>query len=110
MLSAPSFRSALVFSINSLTMSGFSFTSFHLDEASLPVFLWLYTLVGAVVQKHHEMYFIYNYSHFQYSFCNQPVSFAQLENVKQTMEQQPHRTCERTKSKQKENQVTSHSH
>ena len=27
----------------------------------------------------------------------------------QTMEQQPHRTCERTKSKQKQNQVTSHS-
>ena len=25
------------------------------------------------------------------------------------MEEQPHRTCERTKSKQKQNQVTSHS-
>ena len=28
---------------------------------------------------------------------------------KQTMEQQPHHTCEQTKSKQKQNQVTSHS-
>ena len=28
---------------------------------------------------------------------------------KQTMEQQPHRACERTKSKQKQNQVMSHS-
>ena len=37
--------------------------------------------VCEVVQKYHEMFFIYNYSHFQYSFCNQPVLFAQLENV-----------------------------
>ena len=27
------------------------------------------------------MYFIYNYSHIQYSFCNQLVLFAQLENL-----------------------------
>ena len=64
MLSGPSFRSAFVFSINSLILSGFSLTSFHLAEASLSVFLWLYTLVCAVVQKYHEMSFIYNYSNF----------------------------------------------
>ena len=29
--------------------------------------------------------------------------------LQQTMEQQPHRACKRTKSKQKQNQVTSHS-
>ena len=31
---------------------------------------------------YHEMFFIYNYSHLQYSFCNQPVLFAQLKNVR----------------------------
>ena len=80
-LSGPSFRSAFVFSIKSLILSGFPLTSFHLVEASLSSFSWLYTLVCAVVQKYHEMYFIYNYSHFYYSFCNQPVLFAPLENV-----------------------------
>ena len=108
MLSGPSFRSAFVFSINSLILSGFPLTSFHLSEASLPAFSWCYSVVCAVVQKYHELSFIYNYSHFQYSFCNQPILFAQLER-KQTMEQQPHRACERTKSKQEQNQVTSHS-
>ena len=29
---------------------------------------------------HYKMCFIYNYSQFQYSFCNEPVLFAQLEN------------------------------
>ena len=38
-------------------------------------------LVCAVVEKYHEMYFIYNYSHFWYSFSNQPVLFVQLENI-----------------------------
>ena len=77
----PSLRPAFVFSINSLILSGFPLTSFHLAQASLSAFSSLCTLVCAVVQKYHEMYFIFNYSHFQYSFCNQPVLFAQLENV-----------------------------
>ena len=64
MLPGPSFRSVFVFSINSLILSGFPLTSFHLAEASLSAFSWLYTLVCAVVQKYHEMSFIYNYSHF----------------------------------------------
>ena len=98
MLSGPSFRSAFVFGINSLILSGFPSTSFHLADASLSPFSWLYTLVCAValkvleklppnpnlnpnpyhyrgqfcsgtifrapVQKYHEMFFIYNYSHF----------------------------------------------
>ena len=63
MLSSPSLRSAFVFSINSLILSGFPLTSFHLAEDSLPAFSWLQTLVCAVVQKYHEMPFIYNYSH-----------------------------------------------
>ena len=64
MLSGPSFRSAFVFSVNSLILSGFPLASFHLVEPSLTAFLWLYTLVCAVVQKYHKMSFIYNYSHF----------------------------------------------
>ena len=35
MLSALSFRSAFVFSINSLILSGFPLTPFHLAEANL---------------------------------------------------------------------------
>ena len=50
MLLGPSFRSAFVFSINFLILSGFSLTSFHLVEASLSTFLWLYTLVCLCVQ------------------------------------------------------------
>ena len=57
MLSGPSFRSNFVFSINSLILSGFPLTTFHLAEASL-------SLVSAVVQKYHEMSYIYNYSYF----------------------------------------------
>ena len=55
----PSFRSAFVFSINSLILSGFPLTSFRLAKPSLSAFSWLYTLEWAVI-----MSFIYNYSHF----------------------------------------------
>ena len=51
MLPSPSFRSAFIFSVNSLILPSFSLTSFHLAEASLSAFLWLYTLVCAVAQK-----------------------------------------------------------
>ena len=51
-------------SINSLILSGFPLTSFHLAEASLSAFPWFYTIVCAVVQKYHEMSFIDDYSHF----------------------------------------------
>ena len=40
MLSRPSFRSSLVFSINSLILPGFPLTSFHLVEPSLFAFLF----------------------------------------------------------------------
>ena len=62
MSSCPSFRSAFVFSVNSLILSGFLLTSFHITEALLSAFLWLYTLGCAVVQEYHEMSFIYDYS------------------------------------------------
>ena len=51
MLSGPSFMSAFIFSVNSLILSSFPLTSFHLGEASLSAFTWLYTFVCAVVQK-----------------------------------------------------------
>ena len=86
MSSCLSFRSVFVFSTNSLILFGLPLTSFHLAEVSLSAFWWLYTLVYAVVQKYQEMSFIYNYLHFQYSFCNQPVLFAQLKNVNKLWE------------------------
>ena len=61
MLSGPSFGSDILFNINSLILFGFPLTSFQLAEASLSAFSWLYTLVCVVVQKYHEMFFIYNY-------------------------------------------------
>ena len=56
MLSGPSFRLAFVFCINSLILSDFSLTSFHLGEALLPSFSWRYTLVRVVVQKYHKTF------------------------------------------------------
>ena len=64
MLSGPSFRSVFVLSINSLILSGLPLTSLLLAEALMPDLLLLYTLACAVVQKYHEMSFIYNYSYF----------------------------------------------
>ena len=49
MLSGPSFRSTFPFSINSLILCGFPLISFHLTEAPLSAFSWLYTLVCAAV-------------------------------------------------------------
>ena len=83
MSSCPSFKSIFIFSINSLILSGLPFILFHLAEASLSDFWWIYTLMYAAVQKYYEISLFYNYSHFYYSFCNQPVSFAQLENINQ---------------------------
>ena len=53
---------------------------FYFFSSSWSLIMWLYTLKCAVVQKNHGFY-LYNYLHFQYSFCNQPVLFAQFENV-----------------------------
>ena len=52
MLSGPSFRLGFVFSINSLILFGFALTSFHLTDALISAFLWLHTLVCAVVQNY----------------------------------------------------------
>ena len=38
MLPGPSFRSTFVFSINSLILSGFPLSSFHLSEASISAY------------------------------------------------------------------------
>ena len=80
MLSSPSTSSAFACSINLLILPGFPLAPFHVVEASLSAFSWLYTFVCAVVQNFCDISFIYNYSHFQYSFCKEQISFAQ--NVK----------------------------
>ena len=61
MLLGPLFRSTFVFSINSLILFGFLLT-FHLAEASLFAFLWLSTLVCAIVQKYHK-FFLFKINH-----------------------------------------------
>ena len=111
MLSDPSFRSVFVFSINSLInsliLSGFPLTSFHLAETFLSAFSWLYTRVCAVVHKTLQNVFIFNYSQLKQSFCNQPVLFAQLENVNKLWNN--NRTVhvnERNKTKTKPSHVT----
>ena len=68
MLSGPSFRSAFVFSIDSLILSGFPLTTLHLAKASRSDFSWLYTLVCIL--------FIIIRILSIYSFYNQPVLFA----------------------------------
>ena len=94
-----SLRLVFVFNTNSLILSGSPLTSFHLAEASLSVFSWLYTLVCPVVQKYHDMLFIYNYSFFTFLvLVLQSTNICTTWKRKQTMEQQPHRACERTKS------------
>ena len=50
------FQINFCFQHNSLTLFGFSLTSFYLAEASLPALLCHYTLVCAVVQKYHEIH------------------------------------------------------
>ena len=67
---AQSFRSAYIFSINSLILFGLTLTSFHWADVSPSAFWWLYTLACAVVQNYQEMLFMYNYSYFWYSFWN----------------------------------------
>ena len=78
-LLGPTFRAAFVFSTNSLILSGFPLTSFHLAEASLSAFSWLHTLECGVIQKYHEMSFIYNYSHFSSHFA---IDLFYLHNMK----------------------------
>ena len=94
----------LPFSINSLILSGFPLIYFHLAEASLSTFSWLYTLVWVVVQKYHKMYFLYIYSaHFAIKIC----FICKTWKRKKTMEQKSHRACARMKSKQRQIKVTS---
>ena len=47
--------SLFILSINSLTLSGLPLTSFHLAEASLSAFWWLYTIVYVVIRKFIKM-------------------------------------------------------
>ena len=73
-------RSFLQFDfLNSLILLGFPLTSFHLAEASRSIFSWLYTLMCEVLQKYHEMSFIYNYSHLSIHFA---INLFYLHNLK----------------------------
>ena len=74
--------SDFVFNINLLILLGFLLTSFHLAEASLLFsFSWFSTLVYTVIQKYHEMSFIYAYTHFSTHFAINLFYLQELENV-----------------------------
>ena len=90
-------RSAFVFSINSLILSGFPLTCFHSAEVLLSAFSWLYTpsWLYAVDQKHHEMSFITIHFFSTYFSINMFFYWTTWKR-KQTMEEQMHRVCERT--------------
>ena len=80
MLSGPSFRSAVVFSINSLILSvAFLRLLFiYLKPHHLLFHGW--THVCSVAQKYHEIPFIYNYSHFKYTHF--AINLFHLHNLK----------------------------
>ena len=72
----------LRFQCQFINLVWFSFDFFSLSSSlTICCFVTLYSCVFAIVQKYHEMSFSYNYSHFQYSFFNQTLLFAQLEKV-----------------------------
>ena len=81
-----------------------------LAESSLSTFSWLYILVFAVVQKYHKMF---SETKFFLVLILESTCFICITwKRKQTMEQQPHRACEWTKSnqnktKQKQNKLKS---
>ena len=80
-------------------LSGFSFISFHLAEASLSAFSrFLCVQLPKTVTKFILFITIHILVLILQATCKQSKR-------KQTMEQQLHRACERTKSKQKQNQV-----
>ena len=95
MLSGPSLRSAFVLSINSLILSGFPLTFYHLAEASLEC---------AVIQNYQEMSF-FIIIHILVVILQSTCFICTTWKRKQAMEQQPNGACERTKSKQKQNQI-----
>ena len=101
MLSGFSFRSAFIFSINSLILSGFPLTSFYFTETSL--FADLVTFTEEILNG--KLRLLCSVTTFLQSICFNCTTWKR----KQTTKQQPHRACERTKSKQKQNQAMSHS-
>ena len=103
MLSDPSFRSAFVFSVNSLILPGCRLTSFYLAEASLsgfPRFMLLRVQLFENITKC-LLFIIIIIQIFSTHFA---VNLFYLHSLKtQSMEQQAQRASERTKSKQKQN-------
>ena len=82
MLSGPSFRPAFVFSVNSSKLSGFSFDFFSFSWSfTIYFFMASYSCMCAVVQNITNCLLFIIIHIFSTHFCNQPVLFAQLENV-----------------------------
>ena len=105
MLSGRSFRSTFVFSINSLM----AFFRPFLIQLKPHYLLFLGLMLSCVqlpknITKCLLFTFIY-YSDFWYSFCNQPVLFAQLENVSKLRNN--HRTEHLNEQNQNKNKTKS---
>ena len=81
MLSGPIFRSAFVFTINSLALSGFPLTSYHLAEAWLSAFSWLWTLVLQLSENITKCLLFIIIHIFSIHFAMNLVLFIHLENV-----------------------------
>ena len=110
MLSGPSFRSAFVFSINPLILSDFPLTSFHLAEASL-LYLLLrgFILLRVQLSKNIKKSLLFIIIHILVLLLKSTCFICTTWKRKQTTDQQQHHVYEQTKSKQKQNQIMSHS-
>ena len=95
---------------NSLIMSGFALISFHLAEASL-LYLLLRGFVLLCVKLSKNIKKCLLFIIIQIFSTHYAIDLFCLPNLKrkQNIKQQPHHVYEWTKSKQKQNQVTSHS-
>ena len=103
MLSGPSFRPAFVFSINSLILSSFPLTFFHLAEVSLSAFSRLYTLVCAVVQNYLQIFIFLIFIFRPFFYFHNLKNVNKLWNNNRTVHvNEPNQT-------KKKSQVTSHS-
>ena len=97
------------FSINPLILSCFSLTSFHLAEVSLSTFSGLHVSQkrGFKRPKISQNIFYLWLLTFLVLILQSTWFICRNWKRKQSMEQQLYRGCEKTKSKQKQNQVTS---
>ena len=102
MLSGPSFRAAFFFSINSLILPGFSLdlTSINLLKPHYLLFRGFILLCVQLSKNITKCFFLLSFI-FLVLILQSPCFICATWKHKQTIEQQPHRSCERIKNKNK---------